>query len=117
MFSDLHHTMSDDHDAKPDIKPAVYTTPFPPGEEEELTLAPNMANHNVWALKVPRFVLEQWEQITQPGIELGSLIVDNSLVSLKHIAETRLNVVPTHLPSLLNSPLPIRTIPRNSGHG
>ncbi|RSH91542.1 hypothetical protein EHS25_009841 [Saitozyma podzolica] len=37
----------------------------------------------VWAVKVPRFLLERWERVPEAGIELGTLVVDNSVVPAK----------------------------------
>jgi transcription initiation factor TFIIF subunit beta len=54
------------------------TYPFPVDPSEELAVDPNKANKNIWAVRIPRFLLERWERVTEAGIELGTLVVDNS---------------------------------------
>jgi transcription initiation factor TFIIF subunit beta len=61
-------------DSKPDIKPAI------PEEDEKLSFHPSLGKNNVWAIKIPRFLLERWERVTEGGKELGTLVIDNSFV-------------------------------------
>ena len=69
------------HSSEQDVKPTIlYPIPNPFEQEEEMAVASTMANHNVWAMKIPRFLLERWEQVHESGVELGTLVVDNSLV-------------------------------------
>jgi transcription initiation factor TFIIF subunit beta len=75
--------MSIVRDAKPDIKPDVKPKVQPPLEEDEkLNIHPTFKDNNIWALKVPRFLLERWERVTEGGKELGTLVVDNSSADL-----------------------------------
>ena len=68
------------------MKPSVhgehkpYPFPFSDEEEEELDVSPGLGSGYVWAVKVPRFLLEQWETVHEPGIELGTLVVDNACI-------------------------------------
>ncbi|TXT13090.1 hypothetical protein VHUM_01491 [Vanrija humicola] len=66
-----------------DIKPLVTVNGhdvfnLPVVEEEELDVSPTLADSKVWAIKVPRFLLERWERVEQAGVLLGTLNVDNS---------------------------------------
>jgi hypothetical protein len=74
----IQHTM----DVKPaDIKPAVgeqTTWPFPVEIQEQLAIDQGKSVKNVWALKLPRFLLERWERVPEAGVELGTLVVDSS---------------------------------------
>jgi len=69
-------------DVKPtDIKPAVgeqTTWPFPVEIQEQLAIDQGKSVKNVWALKLPRFLLERWERVPEAGVELGTLVVDSS---------------------------------------
>jgi transcription initiation factor TFIIF subunit beta len=67
-------------DAKPDVKPAVGQTtwPLPIEAQEQLTIDKGKDQKNVWALKLPRFLLERWERVSEAGVELGTLVVDSS---------------------------------------
>jgi transcription initiation factor TFIIF subunit beta len=70
-------------DTKPtDIKPIVpqqqYTHPFPVEVQEQLAIDQGKNVKNVWALKLPRFLLERWERVPEAGVELGTLVVDSS---------------------------------------
>ena len=69
-------------DVKPqDIKPKVeaeHTWPLPKDIEEQLSIDPGKSQKNVWALKLPRFLLERWERVPEAGVELGTLVVDSS---------------------------------------
>lgn len=71
-------------DAKPqDLKPQVEeeaTWPLPKDIEEHLAVDPGKNSKNVWALKLPRFLLERWERVPEAGVELGTLVVDSSYV-------------------------------------
>jgi transcription initiation factor TFIIF subunit beta len=70
-------------DIKPtDIKPDVETStwPFPTDIEEQLAIDAGKSNKNVWALKLPRFLLERWERVPEAGVELGTLVVDSSYI-------------------------------------
>jgi hypothetical protein len=64
-----------------ETKPAIQ----PPAgayrdEEERLEVVPGMSQNIVWALKIPKFLLERWEQVEEAGVELGTLVVDSSSV-------------------------------------
>lgn len=77
-------------DVKPtDIKPVVAeqtTWPFPVETQEKLAIDQGKSVKNVWALKLPRFLLERWERVPEAGVELGTLVVDSSYDSLSDIA-------------------------------
>jgi transcription initiation factor TFIIF subunit beta len=68
-----------------DIKPQITLDPPKPSvaenDDERLALADNLKGAMVWAVKVPRFLLERWERVPEAGIELGTLVVDNSYAS------------------------------------
>jgi hypothetical protein len=68
-----------------DIKPQITLDPPKPSvaenDDERLALAENLKGAMVWAVKVPRFLLERWERVPEAGIELGTLVVDNSYAS------------------------------------
>ncbi|OCF31607.1 hypothetical protein I316_06806 [Kwoniella heveanensis BCC8398] len=76
---------------KPDIQ--VTTTddgseiliPLPPVEEEELAISERKNTSSVWAVKIPRFLLERWEMVEEAGVELGKLVIDNSVTPPKII--------------------------------
>ncbi|KAL1407382.1 hypothetical protein Q8F55_006804 [Vanrija albida] len=53
---------------------------LPVVEEEELEVSDTLAESKVWAIKVPRFLVERWERVNQGGVLLGTLFVDNSKV-------------------------------------
>lgn len=57
------------------------TWPFPVDPSEELAIDAGKANKNIWAVRIPRFLLERWESVDEAGVELGTLVVDNSWVS------------------------------------
>ncbi|WWC72301.1 uncharacterized protein I206_106263 [Kwoniella pini CBS 10737] len=57
--------------------------PYVYNEDEELQISERKNNSSVWALKIPRFLLERWEMVEEKGVELGSLIVDNSTTPAK----------------------------------
>ena len=59
-----------------DIKP--YPMSDFEEDEEELDISPHLGSGYVWAMKIPRFLLERWERVTNAGVELGTLVVDNS---------------------------------------
>lgn len=64
-----------------DIKPKVEeeaTWPFPKEIEEQLAVDAGKNSKNVWALKLPKFLLERWERVPEAGVELGTLVVDSS---------------------------------------
>ena len=63
-----------DRDTKPDIKPLI---PHATDDDEELRVEQAFDSSNVWSMKVPRFLLEQWERVMEPDVELGTLVVDN----------------------------------------
>ncbi|WRT69936.1 uncharacterized protein IL334_006927 [Kwoniella shivajii] len=73
-------------DIKPDILISSHDespsagTPFSfyQDQEEEFEIADRKDTSSVWALKIPRFLLERWEMVEEAGVELGSLVVDNS---------------------------------------
>lgn len=67
-------------DVKPSVGDDVKPYPFPVAEEEEeeLEISPRLGAGYVWAVKVPRFLLERWERVPEVGVELGTLVVDNS---------------------------------------
>lgn len=79
----LYYTIMD---VKPtDVKPAEgeqTTWPFPVEIQEQLAIDQGKSVKNVWALKLPRFLLERWERVPEAGVELGTLVVDSSYVSL-----------------------------------
>ncbi|EIW66123.1 hypothetical protein TREMEDRAFT_45844 [Tremella mesenterica DSM 1558] len=58
--------------------PHAAAWPFPQDDEEPLSISPMAPNSNVWAVKIPRFLLERWEQVREDGICLGSLVVDSN---------------------------------------
>ena len=64
-----------------DIKPVLHF-PAPPTEDEQLGVAQSMDSTNIWSLKLPRFLLEQWETVREAGVELGTLIIDQSYVAV-----------------------------------
>jgi transcription initiation factor TFIIF subunit beta len=68
-----------------DIKPQITLDPPKPSvaenDDERLALVENLKGAMVWAVKVPRFLLERWERVPEAGIELGTLVVDNSYAS------------------------------------
>ncbi|WWC64894.1 uncharacterized protein I303_107508 [Kwoniella dejecticola CBS 10117] len=87
-------------DTKPNIQVSSYDSPssssqagpsssteqyFPYvyNEDEELEISERKNSSSVWALKIPRFLLERWELVEEKGVELGSLIVDNSTTPAK----------------------------------
>ncbi|KAK4689453.1 transcription initiation factor TFIIF subunit beta, partial [Tremellales sp. Uapishka_1] len=64
---------------KPVITPdgsLQYT--FPLEEEEELDIADGIEDAKVWAVKIPKFLLERWERVQEAGVELGTLMIDNA---------------------------------------
>ena len=67
-------------DTKPDVKPQGETVAWswPEENEEELEISPRMGAGHVWAMKIPKFLLERWERVQEAGVELGTLVVDNS---------------------------------------
>lgn len=69
-------------DTKPSLpsssSSAAQTYPFPVEPSEELLIDHNKGNKNIWAVRIPRFLLERWERVNEAGIELGTLVVDNS---------------------------------------
>lgn len=69
--------------AMSDIKPVLHF-PAPPTEDEQLGVAQNMDSTNIWSLKLPRFLLEQWETVREAGVELGTLIIDQSYVAVSY---------------------------------
>jgi transcription initiation factor TFIIF subunit beta len=92
-------------DIKPtDVKPAVgeqTTWPFPVEIQEQLAIDQGKSVKNVWALKLPRFLLERWERVPEAGVELGTLVVDSSYASssglLRRKLMTRTNPPTIHL--------------------
>ncbi|BEI84495.1 hypothetical protein CcaverHIS002_0410990 [Cutaneotrichosporon cavernicola] len=70
-----------------DIKPLVSVDGHDvfniPVEEEELDVAPSHGQSKIWAMKIPRFLLERWERVKEEGVHLGSLIIDNSTLPPK----------------------------------
>ena len=73
--------MNSSSDIKPEVKPQLDVKPNvarPTQEpEEEMAIEPTFDDHNVWAMRIPRFLLEQWERVTEEGVELGTLVVDH----------------------------------------
>ncbi|ORX40490.1 transcription initiation factor IIF, beta subunit-domain-containing protein [Kockovaella imperatae] len=70
-----------DRETKPDVKPDIKPSILPRGqgdEDEELGVEAAFDSSNVWSMKIPRFLLEQWERVTEGGVELGTLVVDNN---------------------------------------
>ena len=63
-------------EVKPDVKPHIAAKQ-PDPEDEQLAVAQTFEQSNVWSLKIPRFLQEQWERVTDEGVELGTLVVDN----------------------------------------
>jgi transcription initiation factor TFIIF subunit beta len=61
-------------DVKPDIKPSLPSTDI----EEQLRLHPNVNENKTWAFKIPRELYAKWEQVKEGGVELGTLVIDNS---------------------------------------
>ena len=59
----------------PDSKPRIPTEE--PSQDEKFDVSGGYASSNVWALKIPRFLLEKWEEVREAGVELGTLVVDN----------------------------------------
>lgn len=78
-------------DTKPtDIKPVVgeqTTWPFPVEIQEQLAIDQGKNTKNVWALKLPRFLLERWERVPEAGVELGTLVVDASYFSSSKLGD------------------------------
>ena len=58
------------------------TWPFPVEIQEQLAIDQGKSVKNVWALKLPRFLLERWERVPEAGVELGTLVVDSSYDNL-----------------------------------
>ncbi|KAL0255375.1 hypothetical protein I308_100179 [Cryptococcus tetragattii IND107] len=54
-------------------------SPFLQEEEERLEVSDRKDASSVWALKVPNFLLQRWQTVQEPGVELGRLVVDNSV--------------------------------------
>ena len=73
-------------DAKPSVREDVKPYPVADLEEdeEELEISPHLGSGYVWAMKIPRFLLERWERVPNAGVELGTLVVDNSSVQEIH---------------------------------
>jgi len=71
-----------------DIKP--YPFLIPEEDEEELEISPRLGSGFVWAMKIPRFLLERWERVSEAGVELGTLVVDNS--SVQHLLSFWLHI-------------------------
>jgi len=69
-------------DTKPSVRQDTKPYPFalPEEDEEELEISAGLGQGYVWAMKIPRFLLEQWERLPEPGVELATLVVDNSSV-------------------------------------
>ncbi len=63
-----------------DTKPVIYKPPQQP-EEEKLTVSPQFDISQPWAVKIPKFLQEKWEQIKDPGVELGTMVVDQKYAS------------------------------------
>lgn len=61
-------------DIKPDIKPSLPST----DPEEQLRIHPRVEDNKTWAFKVPRDLYAKWEQVKEGGVELGTLVIDNS---------------------------------------
>ncbi|WVQ81721.1 hypothetical protein IAT38_003846 [Cryptococcus sp. DSM 104549] len=51
---------------------------LPKEDEENLAISDRKDTSSVWAVKIPKFLLERWEKVQEGGIELGRLVVDNS---------------------------------------
>lgn len=65
-----------------DIKPQVGETVAggAPEFEEHMDVQSDLDSQVIWALKIPRFLLERWGEVDQAGVELGTLVVDSSSV-------------------------------------
>ena len=63
-------------DVKPLVKPHIASRQLDL-DDEQLSVDPTFEQSNVWSLKIPRFLQEQWERVTEEGMELGTLVVDN----------------------------------------
>ncbi|WVW86479.1 hypothetical protein I302_108527 [Kwoniella bestiolae CBS 10118] len=69
--------------AGPSSAPLEHIFPFLQDQDEQLEISDKKNGSSVWALKIPRFLLERWEMIEERGVELGSLVVDNSTTPAK----------------------------------
>ncbi|KAK6909216.1 hypothetical protein I203_103233 [Kwoniella mangroviensis CBS 8507] len=69
--------------AGPSSAPLETIFPFLQGQDERLEISDKKNGSSVWALKIPRFLLERWEMVEEKGVELGSLMVDNSTTPAK----------------------------------
>jgi transcription initiation factor TFIIF subunit beta len=63
-----------------DVKPTLPKPPTQP-EDEQLSVAPTFDRNQPWAVKIPKFLQEKWEQIKEPGVELGTMVVDTKYAS------------------------------------
>ncbi|WVQ66793.1 uncharacterized protein L199_004984 [Kwoniella botswanensis] len=69
--------------AGPSSAPLETIFPFLQDQDERLEISDKKNGSSVWALKIPRFLLERWEMVEEKGVELGSLVVDNSTTPAK----------------------------------
>jgi hypothetical protein len=49
-----------------DVKPTLPKPPTQP-EDEQLSVAPTFDRNQPWAVKIPKFLQEKWEQIKEEG--------------------------------------------------
>ncbi|WWD19926.1 hypothetical protein CI109_104398 [Kwoniella shandongensis] len=68
-------------DTKPDIVVSTDESTYilPPQDEEELRITNPNGRPIVWALKIPKELLERWEMVEEAGVELGTLVIDSSV--------------------------------------
>lgn len=64
-------------DVKPDVKPVFHVAP-PPSQDEVLTFSGT--DQTIWAVKVPRILLDRWSQIKEADVELATMRVDSRYV-------------------------------------
>lgn len=59
-----------------DIKPVVHHAVAPPPSQDEV-LSITDKNLNIWAIKVPRILLDRWEQVKDAGVELATMRIEH----------------------------------------
>ncbi|KAK8853492.1 hypothetical protein IAR55_004199 [Kwoniella newhampshirensis] len=72
-------------ETKPDILLSAGESDYlaPQQDEEELNIHTPNGRPIVWAVKIPRELLERWEMVEEAGVELGTLVIDSSVKPAK----------------------------------
>lgn len=74
-----------------DVKPTIRQ-PVPSLESQDEMLSITDKNLNIWAIKVPRVLLDRWEQVKEAGVELATMRIEHERVervqSMKHHADS-----------------------------